>query len=174
MAHLPFCFLASFETGLQQFAIRQVSNQRKIGGQKIEIGQTVERRPLHGVEDTIFQLPLETAYHKKLNLNRGPIAIAVAHGGEPSADRGLDAELFLKFTSQSRLGGFPCFHLAAGKLPLGAHRLVGATLAHKHFPPFAFPTQDEGRHDMANRPIRCAVPSLVQFANGRFHLLLSV
>ncbi len=114
---------------LEQLAFGEVADKAEVGGEEVEGGQGGERSPVHGVEDAVGELAGELSYGEELQVDGAAVAVAVADLGDARADGGGDAELFFEFAGEGLFGGFAGLDLAAGKLPLEAHGLVGAALA---------------------------------------------
>ena len=83
--------------------------------------------------DLVFELAFKGVDGKKLEINGAAVAIVMADVGDALANGGLDSELFIQFPSKSLFRTFASLDLAAGKLPLQGHRLIGTSLAYQHF-----------------------------------------
>ena len=124
---------ATVEDVLEKPTFRQIANEPKIRGEKVVAGKGRQRSPLHVVEDAVVQVTVELVDDKELQIDRAAIAVFVADAGDAAPNRGGDAELLVKLADQRLFGGLPGLDLASRKLPFETHRLVGATLTHKHF-----------------------------------------
>ena len=146
-----------------------------VGGEEVVGGELAEGAPADGVEDVVVQLTGEVVYHEELKVDGGAVAIAMADLRNPAADDGMDAEFLLELTGEGLLGGLAGLDLAAGKLPLEAHRLVWTALADENFGAAGLAggligggAQDQRRGHHAKRLAVCAAVSN-QFANALFH-----
>ena len=82
-------------------------------------------------------------HREELQVDGASMAVVVANVGDAGSDFGGDAELFIELACQRLLRAFAGLDLAAGKLPLQGHGLVGPALADQHF---AAADDERGRH----------------------------
>ena len=160
------------EGELEEFAFGEVADEAEVGGEEVVAGEGGEGRPADVVEDAVFEVPGEVVDEEELEVDGASVAIAVAEGGDPGADGGVDAEFFVEFAGEGLLGGFAVFDLASGELPLEAHGLVGFALADEEFGGCGVRAEDEGSHDEAGGPEDQGVGVAVEFADGLFHRLV--
>ena len=124
---------------LEEFAGGEIADEVTVGGDEVELGEIAQRAPAHILEDEVFDLASVFPHEKELQIDGASIAVVMADVGDQRADGSVDAKFFLKFATQGLFGGFACFHLPTGKLPLGAERLVGTPLTDQQL----IATQDE-------------------------------
>ncbi len=94
--------------------------------------------------------PSNGRHGKELQVDGAAMAVVVADVGDVRADFGADAEFFLEFARERLLGAFAVFDLAAGKLPLQGHGLVGSSLANQD----QAITNQKARHHKTERGTR--------------------
>ena len=136
---------------LEMFAVGQFTDEIEVCGKEIVVGKSIERRPAHLVEDAIFKFSFELADEEELQIDRGAVPVTMAKAGDVAADRGVNAKLFVEFTGEGDFRRLTGFDLAAGKLPLQAHGLVGPPLADEHLARAGnLFTQDECSHNVAD------------------------
>lgn len=114
---------------LEEFAGGQVFDQAAIGGEELIFGEFFEFHPLELVEDFVFEFSLERGYRVKLKINGAAVAIVVADMGDMGTYGCANAQFLFEFARECLLGAFTLLDLAARKLPLQGHGLVGTPLA---------------------------------------------
>jgi hypothetical protein len=116
---------------LEKFAGSEVADEAAVGGEEFVVGEFFELDPLELMEDLVLQLALKRGHGEELQIDCASMAVVVADVRDARSDFGGDAEFFLEFAGESLLGAFALLDLAAGKLPLEGHWLVGAALANE-------------------------------------------
>jgi len=137
-----------WELLLEQLAGGEVFDEIAVGGEEVVAGQIFELDPLDLLEDAVFDLAGELFDGEELEIDGAAVAVVVADVGDPGADLSGDTELLIELAGEGLLGTFAGLDLAAGKLPLQGHGLVGAPLADEHL---AGPDHQSGCHQTKRR-----------------------
>jgi len=121
------------KAGLKQLSGGKIANQSAVGSKKIVAWQIFKAHPFELGKDLVLEFAFKGVDCKKLQIDGAAVAIVMADVCDAPANGGFDSELFVQFPSKGLFRTLASLDLAAGKLPLQGHRLIGASLAYEHF-----------------------------------------